>query len=76
MSHGEESSEKGGRLAAELGAPLPAAIRTLDSDHLDHLADAMAHARRRQSAELAQAGERALRFVPRLLRGPLRKVLG
>ena len=41
-----------------------------------HLADSVQAARRRQAAELAAAGEQALGHVPRLLRGPIRKIVG
>lgn len=64
------------RLESTLGAPLPEGVRRLEPRHLEHLATTVREARRRQAAELAAAGERSLRFVPRLLRGPLRKVLG
>lgn len=63
------------RLETELGARPPQALVELEDDHLEHLAGVIAAARRRQAAELAAAGERGLRFVPRLLRGPLRKAL-
>ena len=64
------------RLEAALGGSLPDGARALEPRHLEHLAATVREARRQQAAELAAAGERGLRFVPRLLRGPLRKVLG
>lgn len=67
-----------GRAALERelrGPPPPGVQRLSDPDHA-HLAGLIAAARHRQAAELAAAGDRALRFVPRLLRGPIRKVLG
>jgi hypothetical protein len=64
------------RLREELGGPLPDGVSRLDAASLEHLADAIVAARRRQAAEIAAAGERSLGFVPRLLRAPLRKVLG
>lgn len=64
------------RLESELRRPLPAGLAALGADELDHLAQAVTRARRNQAAELAAAGERGLRFVPRLVRGPLKKVLG
>ncbi len=64
------------QLESTLGAPLPDGVRALEPRHLEHLAATLREARRRQAAELAAAGERGLRFVPRLLRGPLRRVLG
>lgn len=62
-------------LARQLAGAPPAEVLSLGERELTHLADAIAAARRRQAAELAAAGERALRFVPRLLRGPLMRVL-
>lgn len=43
---------------------------------LSHLAEAVQAARRRQARALHEAGERALGHIPRLLRGPIRKVVG
>lgn len=63
------------RLEDELRAPVPAGVARLTAAEVDHLTSAVAAARQRQAAELMAAGERALSFVPRLLRGPLRKVL-
>jgi hypothetical protein len=61
-------------LESSLGQ-LPPGVRGLDPAHLEHLAAALAEARRAQARELAAAGERGLRFVPRLLRGPVRKLV-
>lgn len=47
----------------------------LSEDQLTHLAGAVSAARERQSAELHAAIDGAFDRVPRLLRGPLRKVL-
>lgn len=66
-----------GRAALERelrGAP-PAGLERLSDGEREHLADLIAGARHRQAAELSAAADRALRFVPRLLRGPIRKVL-
>lgn len=63
-------------LEAELRGPIPQGLRALETSELKRLADAIHLARRRQAAELAAAADRSLRFVPRLLRAPLRKVLG
>jgi hypothetical protein len=64
-------------LADELGgAAAPPDVARLPAAELEHLAGLIAGARHRQAAEIAAAGERALSFVPRLLRGPLRKALG
>jgi hypothetical protein len=63
------------RLAGEYGDDLPAGLAGLTDDHAVHLADAIAAARKRQRAALAQASESGLAFVPRVLRGPVKKVL-
>ena len=63
-------------LEAQLRTRAPSGIAGLESDHLMHLADSVQAARRRQAAELAAAGEQALGHVPRLLRGPIRKIVG
>ncbi len=62
-------------LEAELRATAPQAIAQLSEAHLHDLAQAVRDARRRQAAELAAAGEKALGHVPRLLRAPVRMVL-
>ena len=67
----------GDRLEQELRASPPAGLlHVLSSGEVEHLADVVAAARRRQAAAIATAGEHGLRFVPRLLRGPIRKALG
>jgi hypothetical protein len=48
-------------------------LATSDADHLSGLVAAALSDQRRQTAE---AVERAIDHVPRLLRGPVRKVLG
>lgn len=63
-------------LEAQLGTSIPKGVRALDEDELQDLADAIRAARRRQAEALAEAGERALNRIPRLLRGPVRKVAG
>ena len=63
-------------LEAELGAKPHPGLARLDGAQLDDLAEAIAGARRRQAAEIEAAGDRALSHIPRLLRGPIRKVLG
>ena len=63
-------------LGKELGGAPPPALATLSSDELNDLAGAVRHARKRQAHELAAAGDAAFAHVPRLLRGPIRKVLG
>jgi hypothetical protein len=63
-------------LEAQLGAPAPEGVRALSEAELTDLTEAVRSARRRQSASLAEAGERALNRIPRLLRGPVRKIVG
>lgn len=63
-------------LSQQLGAPAPQSLGTLKPDDLHDLADAVHSARRRQAHELAAAGDAAFGHIPRLLRGPIRKVLG
>lgn len=63
-------------LAVQLGGRAPGGLTALDSEHLRDLADAVHAVKRRQAAELAAAGDQALHHIPRLLRGPIRKMLG
>lgn len=63
-------------LAEQLDGPLPPGIAALDDVAKADLADALRDARRRQTAALAKAGEDGLSYVPALLRGAVRKVVG
>jgi hypothetical protein len=63
-------------LEAQLGAPAPPGVAELPAAQLRHLAGSIHAARRRDTAELATAGDQAFAYVPRLLRGPIRKLLG
>ncbi|MFD9894431.1 hypothetical protein [Amycolatopsis sp. NPDC058986] len=63
-------------LADQLGGYLPEGIEALEEHEKLDLADALRDARRRQAKHLAQAGEEALRYVPALLRGAVRKAVG
>lgn len=63
-------------LQAQLGGEAPAGLASLDPAQMEDLAGAIRDARRRQAVEIAAAGERALGFIPRLLRGPIKKVVG
>jgi hypothetical protein len=63
-------------LAEHLGGALPEGIEALQEHEKQDLADAFREARRRQKAELAVAGEEALKFVPAVLRGAIRKAVG
>ena len=60
----------------QLRAPAPAGLRDLDDADLRALAQAVRQARHRQAAELEAAGDKALALVPRMLRGPIRRMLG
>jgi hypothetical protein len=51
-------------------------VARLADEDLLHLAQAIAAARRRQADELEAAGAQAFRLVPRLLRGPIRRLAG
>jgi hypothetical protein len=63
-------------LESELGSPPPARVAALDDERLGELAGAIRAARHRQAAELTKASEQSLQFIPKLLRLPVRKVLG
>ncbi|MGE5617473.1 MAG: hypothetical protein ACM3UX_00900 [Candidatus Woesearchaeota archaeon] len=63
-------------LEAQLGASVPKGVCALSETELGDLAEAVQSARRRQTLSLAEAGERALNRIPRLLRGPVRKIVG
>lgn len=63
------------RLTDELGAQLPASLAALPDDDLDALADALATARREQAVALREATDKGLGLIPRLIRGPVTKVL-
>jgi hypothetical protein len=63
-------------LREQLRADPPAGVAALAEADLQHLAEAVRAARHRQAAELDRAGEQALRLIPRILRGPIRKVVG
>ncbi len=55
---------------------LPEALRKLDARRSSRIWTGDRRGRRRQGKALAAAGDRALRHVPRLLRGPIRRVDG
>ncbi len=64
------------RLAAELGGVRPpASFRGLDAGDLARLTDAVRRERERQADGLNEAAEEALKLVPALARGAVRKVL-
>ncbi len=63
------------RLETELGDSVPDGLETLTDEQLDEVADRLRDANLRQSQALDAAIEQALEIVPRLLRGPARKIL-
>ena len=64
-------------LESVLGAPPPPGIeRHLSEEELDELAAALRATCEAQRAALAAATTRALDQIPRVFRGPVRKVLG
>jgi hypothetical protein len=64
------------QLRAALGGEPPDAVRALTAAQLRDLTAAIADARRGQRDVLAASGDRALRHIPRLLRGPVRRIMG
>ncbi len=62
-------------LERELGGPVPEGVETLSAAELATLADLLASAKKRQARELTEGVEDSLNFVPRLMRGPVRKIL-
>ena len=62
-------------LEAELGGHAPDGLRRLDEAQLRAFTDLLADAKRRQSGALEAAVQQALEIVPRLVRGPVRKIL-
>lgn len=63
-------------LAERVDGELPEGIAALSAERRQWLSDALGEARREQGRELQAAAEDSLRFVPRLLRGPVRKAVG
>lgn len=70
-----ERTEGMAQLRAALRAEPPKALASLDDETLVTLAAAVREAEERQAHELHDAGERALRLVPALLRKPVRKAM-
>ena len=64
------------QLREQLSGDVPEAVSRLGEAELRDLMHAIRDARHREGEALAAAGERALERVPRLLRGPIRKVVG
>jgi hypothetical protein len=63
-------------LTERVDGELPDGIAALGAEHQQVLADAIGEALREQGRELQQAAESSLNYVPRLLRGPVRKAVG
>jgi hypothetical protein len=70
------AKDAAGSLQAELGASPPAGLAALDAAERDDLAAAVRDARRRQAVALTEALDGALNLIPRLLRGPVRRIFG
>lgn len=64
-------------LASELGAAPPAGLAAeLTEEESERLAATIRAARAHQSEALKAAGDAAFNHIPRLLRGPIRKLVG
>ncbi len=63
------------RLEQEYGGSLPAGLAALSESDQETLVLAIEAARTRQSEALKKATENGLSFIPKLLRGPVKKVL-
>ncbi len=61
-------------LKKELRAEPPASLETLEPKEIQRLAEAVRAARKKQQADMATAMESALKHVPALLRGTVRKI--
>lgn len=64
-----------GALREAIGGEAPQAFEALDAEALQDLAGLIESSRRRQQQALQQSLEDALRYLPRLLRGPVRRIL-
>lgn len=62
-------------LEEELEMRLPEGLRALTDEHLTDLAERVLEAKQRQSLALEVGIDDALEIVPRLVRGPVRKIL-
>jgi hypothetical protein len=70
------STEPMRALEGQLRANPPSGLEALAPEELRDLADAIRTARRRQAQALNHAADQALGHIPRLLRGPIRKIMG
>lgn len=64
------------QLTEQLRTDPPEAVGALSEAQLTHLSSALQAARRRQSEALQAAAAQAFDRIPRLLRGPVRKIVG
>lgn len=62
-------------LEVEYGGPLPPGLAGLSDDQRGLIADAIDAARVRQATALAEATDNGLTFIPKLMRGTVKKVL-
>jgi hypothetical protein len=62
-------------LEQELGAQLPDGISQLSGAELEALAELLREAKAHQKQELDEGVEGSLDIIPRLMRGPVRKIL-
>jgi hypothetical protein len=62
-------------LESELGGPAPDGLRELTDAQLSAFTELLGEAKRRQSGALESAVQEALEIVPRMVRGPVRKML-
>ncbi|MFD0413703.1 hypothetical protein [Streptomyces sp. NPDC127108] len=69
------STEALEKLTAELGGRPPESFAGLPPERLASLADALRRERESRAAGLNQAAEEALKLVPALARGPVRRIL-
>lgn len=63
------------RLGTELGSPPPEGLRGLADSQVTLLTDALRDERAARAAGLEEAAEEALKLVPALARGPVRRIL-
>ncbi|MGW2812960.1 hypothetical protein [Streptomyces sp. NPDC001415] len=69
------SNEALSQLSTELGAAPPDSLTELTEDQLAFLAGALRKERESRAAGLGEAAEEALKLVPALARGPVRRIL-
>jgi hypothetical protein len=62
-------------LRDQLHSDPPRALLALAEEDLRHLAEAIRSARARQAAALEHAADQGFSYVPRLLRGPIRRIV-